>query len=81
VTAQPRSNRKPTATEKSTRTDWAADEPHDLADRWRRLALAAYSAIDSALDGTPSECTAILAEAASELEGAIDELDAKAGAA
>jgi hypothetical protein len=59
----------------------AAAEPQDLAAKWRRLALAAYSAIDQALDSAPSEASAILAEVAGELEGAIDQLDALAMAA
>jgi hypothetical protein len=69
VTAQPRSNGTPAA---------ETPQPPTLADRWRKLALYAYSAIDLALDCTPREGNAMLVEAATELDGAIDELDALA---
>lgn len=59
----------------------AAAEPQGSAAEWRRLALYAYAAIDQALDSPPGEATAILAEAAAELDGAINELDALATAA
>jgi hypothetical protein len=52
--------------------------PKDMAASWRRLALYAYAAIDQALDSAPRERLAILAEAAGELDGAIDELDGAA---
>jgi hypothetical protein len=44
-------------------------------ERWRKLTLYAFAAIDGALDADPGERVAILAEAAAELDGAIDELD------
>jgi hypothetical protein len=43
-------------------------------ERWRKLTLYAYRTIDAALDADPSERIAILAEAAAELDAAIDEL-------
>jgi hypothetical protein len=53
----------------------------DLSAAWRRLTLYAYQAIDQALDSSPSEARRILAEAAGELDGAIDELDGLEGGA
>lgn len=47
-------------------------------ERWRRLTLYAYRAIDGALDADPAERVAILTEAAAALEGAIAELDGAA---
>jgi hypothetical protein len=47
-------------------------------DRWRKLALYAFAAIETALDADPGERIAILAEAATELDGGIDELDGAA---
>jgi hypothetical protein len=70
VTAQPQpSNSAPVSAQPST---------SNLGARWRRLAIYAFSAIDQALDSGPSEASAILAEAAGELEGAIAQLDALA---
>ncbi len=48
----------------------------ERCERWRRLALYGFAAIDLSLDADPGERIAILAEAAAELDGGIDELDA-----
>jgi hypothetical protein len=52
--------------------------PCPTCERWRKLTRYAFAAIDSALDADPGERIAILAEAAAELDGAIDELDGAA---
>jgi hypothetical protein len=67
-TANPQHNPAPETALPTTPTD-------DLSAAWRRLALYGYQAIDQALDSAPRERLAILAEAAGELDGAIDELD------
>ena len=72
ATVAPRDH--PTPTEKPAAR--AATCPH--CERWRRLARYAFAAIDSALDADPGERIAILAEAAAELGGALDELDGAA---
>ena len=48
--------------------------PCERCARWRKLVVYAFAAIDA----DPREASAILAEAATELDGAIDELDAAA---
>ncbi len=53
-------------------------EPCPRCAKWRRLALYGAEAIDAAIDSDPGEARAILCEAVSELEGAIDELDTAA---
>jgi hypothetical protein len=52
-----------------------ADEPQDLADEWRKLALYAAAAIDLALDASAGEANAILIEAATKLDASIEDLD------
>ena len=70
ATDAPRVNPTPTPQEIAT--------PCPTCERWRRLALYGYAAIDGALDADPRERIAILAEASSELDGGIDELDGAA---
>jgi hypothetical protein len=62
----------------TTPTDAAAVPDCERCPRWRKLATYGFAAIDMALDADPGERIAILAEAAAELDGAIDELDAAA---
>lgn len=56
----------------------AADDPQDLAAAYRRLVVYLLDAGDLALDSTPREAFSMLAEAVSEAEGGLWELDALA---